>query len=118
MSKTIDKVVKTASKLGLAGLLAMSSGCFGAAIISGYGAQCNQPGAYAFGNSLNAVDAAKAGNPNLQGQPQQTPVYVGQSYWPVSSGFPPGPPFESSRGRWEKNERGDYYGWTGILKQD
>ncbi len=61
MSKTLDKVVKTMPKLGLAGLLAMSSGCLGAAIISGYGAQCNQPGAYAFGNALNQTEAAREG---------------------------------------------------------
>ncbi len=61
MSKTIDNVVKTASKLGLAGLLAMSSGCLGSAIITGYGAQCNQPGAYAFGNALNQTEAAREG---------------------------------------------------------
>jgi hypothetical protein len=75
MNKTLDKVVKrTASGLGLAGLLAMTSGCLGTAIISGYGAQFNQPGAYAFGNALNQTEAAKEGrtqvtvNNNTNGQ--------------------------------------------------
>jgi hypothetical protein len=77
MSKTLEKFVNTAAKLGLAGLLTIPSACLGTAIISGYGAQCNQPGAYAFGNALNQTEAAKEGKTTVNvynGQNKDSPI--------------------------------------------